>query len=133
MPNVFDSEGRGPSMTQLYAVGLVFLVLVAATATLLIAKSRGALDPFVRVSAELINVGDGLPVKSDVKFRGVLVGFVSGVVPAEAGRPNIVSLNLKPHYAAGIPDTVTARVVPSNVFAVSSVQLVDSGPSFAKT
>jgi virulence factor Mce-like protein len=127
MPNVFDSEGRGPSMTQLYAVGLVFLVLVAATATLLIAKSRGALDPFVRVSAELINVGDGLPVKSDVKFRGVLVGFVSGVVPAEAGRPNIVSLNLKPHYAAGIPDTVTARVVPSNVFAVSSVQLVDSG------
>jgi len=34
---------------------------------------------------------------------------------------------LKPEYARDIPATVTARVVPSNVFAVSSVQLVDNG------
>jgi virulence factor Mce-like protein len=85
----------------------------------------------VRVSAELTNVGDGLPAKSDVKFRGVLVGFVNGVVPATGGRPNIVNIDLKPAYAAGIPDTVTARVVPSNVFAVSSVQFVDSGKETA--
>jgi virulence factor Mce-like protein len=127
MPNSFDTETRGPSNARLFVVGVVFLVTAAATGTLLIAKSRGALDSFVRVTAELVNVGDGLPVKSDVKFRGVLVGFVAGVVPARAGRPNVVSLNLKSQYAAGIPDTVTARVVPSNVFAVSSVQLVDKG------
>lgn len=126
MPNSFDTETRGPSNARLFVVGVVFLVAAAATGTLLIAKSRGALDSFVRVTAELVNVGDGLPVKSDVKFRGALVGFVSGVVPAHEGRPNVVSLNLKPQYAAGIPDTVTARVVPSNVFAVSSVQLVDN-------
>lgn len=127
MPNSFDTETRGPSNARLFVVGVIFLVTAATTGTLLIAKSRGALDSFVRVTAELVNVGDGLPVKSDVKFRGALVGFVSGVVPAHAGRPNVVSLNLKPQYAAGIPDTVTARVVPSNVFAVSSVQLVDKG------
>jgi virulence factor Mce-like protein len=127
MPNSFDFETRGPSNARLFVVGLVFLVIAATTVTLLIAKSRGALDSFVRVTAELVNVGDGLPVKSDVKFRGALVGFVSEVVPAQAGRPNVVGLNLKPQYAAGIPDTVTARVVPSNVFAVSSVQLVDNG------
>jgi virulence factor Mce-like protein len=127
MPNSFDLETRGPSNARLFVVGLVFLVIAATTVTLLIAKSRGALDSFVRVTAELVNVGDGLPVKSDVKFRGALVGFVSEVVPAQAGRPNVVGLNLKPQYAAGIPDTVTARVVPSNVFAVSSVQLVDNG------
>lgn len=112
---------------RLAIAGLIFLVIVATVITLLIAKSRGALDRFVRVSAELVNVGDGLPAKSDVKFRGVLVGFVSGVIPAEIGRPNIVRINLKPQYASGIPITVTARVVPSNVFAVSSVQLVDNG------
>jgi virulence factor Mce-like protein len=127
MPNSFDFETRGPSNARLFVVGVAFLVITATTVTLLIAKSRGALDPFVRVTAELVNVGDGLPVKSDVKFRGALVGSVSGVVPAQAGRPNVVGLNLKPQYAAGIPDTVTARVVPSNVFAVSSVQLVDNG------
>jgi len=126
MPNPFDPGPRGPSMGRLLVVGVAFLAMVATTVTLLIAKSRGALEPFVRVTAELTNVGDGLPEKSDVKFRGVLVGFVGGVVPARSGRPNIVRLNLRPQYAAGIPATVTARVVPSNVFAVSSVQLVDN-------
>jgi virulence factor Mce-like protein len=127
MPNSFDTETRGPSNARLFVVGVVFMVIAASTVTLLIAKSRGALDSFVRVTAELVDVGDGLPVKSDVKFRGALVGFVSGVVPAHAGHANAVALNLKPQYAAGIPGTVTARVVPSNVFAVSSVQLVDNG------
>ena len=32
-----------------------------------------------------------------------------------------------PRFAQHIPATVTARVVPSNVFAVSSIQLVDNG------
>ena len=32
----------------------------------------------------------------------------------------MVRLDLFPHYAAEIPDTVTARVVPSNVFAGSA-------------
>jgi virulence factor Mce-like protein len=127
MANSFDAEGRGPSDGRLLVLGLIFVVIVAVTCVLMIAKSRGALDPFVRVSATLVNVGDGLPAKSDVKFRGVLVGYVAGVVPTQGGRPNVVSLNLKPQYASGIPNTVTARVVPSNVFAVSSVQLVDNG------
>jgi virulence factor Mce-like protein len=131
MPNSFDHDGRGPSNTRLFVAGVAFALVVLLIAALMIAKYKGRLDPIVRVRAELINVGDGLPAKSDVKFRGVLVGFVSGVVPAEGERPNIVHIDLKPAYAAGIPDTVTARVVPSNVFAVSSVQFVDDGKDTA--
>lgn len=127
MPNSFDHEGRGPSNTRLFVAGASFILILSVIAAAMIAKYQGKLDPIVRVNAELINVGDGLPAKSDVKFRGVLVGFVSDVVPARGARPNIVHIDLKPTYAAGIPDTVTARVVPSNVFAVSSVQFVDNG------
>ncbi|GFG70444.1 MlaD family protein [Mycolicibacter senuensis] len=127
MPNSFDANDRGPSNPRLFVNGLAFLAIAATAAVLMIAQSQGALQHSVRVSAELTNVGDGLPVKSDVKFRGVLVGFVSAVTPAAAGRPNIVRLDLSPEHAPGIPGTVTARVVPSNVFAVSSVQLVDNG------
>ncbi|KLO31863.1 mammalian cell entry protein [Mycolicibacter heraklionensis] len=127
MPNSFDANDRGPSNLRLFVSGLVLLAIVAIGVALLIAQSQGVLQHSVRVSAELTNVGDGLPVKSDVKFRGVLVGFVSAVTPATAGHPNIVRIDLSPAYAPGIPDTVTARVVPSNVFAVSSVQLVDNG------
>jgi phospholipid/cholesterol/gamma-HCH transport system substrate-binding protein len=131
MPNSFDHAGRGPSNIRLFVTGVAFVLVVFVIAALMIAKYKGRLDAIVRVSAELVNVGDGLPAKSDVKFRGVLVGFVSGVVPAEGERPNIVHIDLKPAYAAGIPDTVTARVVPSNVFAVSSVQFVDNGKDTA--
>ena len=55
----------------------------------------------------------------------------NNVVPAADGRPNYVHIDLKSQYAQSIPSTVTARVVPSNVFAVSSVQLVDRGPGAA--
>lgn len=127
MPNSFDSDGRGPSNGRLTVAGLCFLLIGALIVCLLIAKSQGRLEHIVRITAEMTDVGDGLPAKSDVKFRGVLVGYVAGVVPAALSRYNIVHLDLRPDYASGIPNTVTARVVPSNVFAVSSVQLVDNG------
>ena len=86
---------------------------------------RASSTTYVRVVADLVNVGDGLPQKSDVKYHGVLVGAVDSVIPAANGDPNFVHIDLNPEYAGSIPAAVTARVVPSNVFAVSSVQLVD--------
>jgi ABC-type transporter Mla subunit MlaD len=131
MTNSFEPDGRGPSHRQLLGCGVVVLVIVAiATATLLV-KSTGRLDPYVRVVADLVNVGDGLPQRSDVKYHGVLVGVVDSVTPAADGNPNFVHIDLNPQYAQSIPTGVTARVVPSNVFAVSSVQLVDRGPGAA--
>ncbi len=94
-----------------------------------IAKSEGVFSDRVEVTAMLGNVGDGLPSGSDVKFRGALVGTVEDVSPSIDGRPNEVVLSLDPHFAQAIPANVTARVVPSNVFAVSSIQLVDNGPA----
>ena len=94
----------------------------------LLAKSTGRLEDYVEVVADLGNVGDGLPQKSDVKYHGALVGAVDSVVPAANGKPNYVHIELKPEYAKSIPAAVTARVIPSNVFAVSSVQLIGNGP-----
>lgn len=131
MPNRFDFDGRGPSTPALVASGIAFLLVCALTGWLLMEKSQGKLDPRVQVTAVLRSVGDGLPPKSDVKFRGVLVGMVRDVIPAAGNAPNVVHIDLKPDRAHGIPKTVTARIVPSNAFAVSSVQLVDNGPASA--
>lgn len=128
MPNSFELDGRGPSDRQLLGCGVAVVVVAALLTAALLAKSTGRLNDYVRVVADLVNVGDGLPRKSDVKYHGVLVGMVDNVVPAANGRPNYVQINLKPEYATSIPAAITARVVPSNVFAVSSVQLVDNGP-----
>ncbi len=127
MRNSFDLDGRGPTDRQLIGGGIVVVLVAALITGVLLVKSTGRLDPFVRVVANLVNVGDGLPQRSDVKYHGVLVGAVESVTPAANGEPNYVHINLDPHYAKSIPATVTARVVPSNVFAVSSVQLVDQG------
>lgn len=126
MPNSFELDGRGPSDRQLFAIGIAVVVVGALLTTGMLVKSTGKLDDYVRVIADLVNVGDGLPQKSDVKYHGVLVGSVNGVVPAAQGKPNYVHIDLKEEFAKSIPATVTARVVPSNVFAVSSVQLVGS-------
>ncbi|WP_166902304.1 MlaD family protein [Mycobacterium sp. DL440] len=131
MGNSLETDGRGPSDQQLLGCGAAVLVVAALVSTVLLVKATGRLDARVPVVAALINVGDGLPQRSDVKYHGVLVGMVDDVVPAANGDPNFVHIDLKPEYAGSIPNTVTARVVPSNVFAVSSVQLVDhaGGPA----
>nr|ABP42506.1 Mammalian cell entry related domain protein [Mycolicibacterium gilvum PYR-GCK] len=127
MANSFEFDGRGPSDRQLLVCGVAVLAIVSIVTAVLLVKSTGRLDPRVRVVAAMVNVGDGLPQRSDVKYHGVLVGAVDDVTPAENGEPNFVHIDLKPEYAKSIPANVTARVVPSNVFAVSSVQLVGSG------
>lgn len=127
MANSLDTDGRGPSDQQLLGAGIAVLLVIAMTTAGLLAKSTGMLNSYVRVVADLMNVGDGLPAQSDVKYHGLLVGSVTDVIPAAYGKPNYVHINLKPDYAKDIPNSVTARVVPSNVFAVSSIQLVDSG------
>ena len=129
--NSLDPDGRGPSNRQLLGCGVALLVVAALVTATLLVKSTGRLDPYVRVVADLVNVGDGLPQRSDVKYHGVLVGVVDSVTPAADGNPNFVHIDLNPEYAQSIPAGVTARVVPSNVFAVSSVQLVDQGPGAA--
>ncbi|MBH0779718.1 MlaD family protein [Nocardia bovistercoris] len=128
MSIAFEAEDRNLTDVGLFLRGLAVLAVVTATVAAMIARSEGAFTPTVEVTAMLVDVGDGLPKRSDVKYRGVLVGSVAEVAAATAGQPNTVRIDLVPEHAAGIPATVTARVVPSNVFAVPSVQLIDNGP-----
>ncbi|MGY0499476.1 MCE family protein [Nocardia sp. FBN12] len=128
MAIVFESDDRRLSNAKLFVRGVAALAVVAAAVTAMVARSEGAFAQTVEVTAMLVDVGDGLPKRSDVKYRGVLVGSVAEVVPASGGAANKVRIDLVPEHAAGIPATVTARVVPSNVFAVPSIQLIDNGP-----
>lgn len=127
MAKVFDVSGRGPSNKRLMILGIGMIIASLVISTLLVFKSQGRLENYTRVTADLKNVGDGLPARSDVRYHGLLVGTTADVTPAAYGKPNFVDLDLEGQYAKDIPKTVTARVVPSNVFAVSSVELVDNG------
>lgn len=127
MARVFDISGRGPTPRRLMVLGITMIVASCIVAALLVAKSQGRLENYTRITADLNNVGDGLPSRSDVRYHGLLVGTTTNVTPAAFGKPNFVDIDIQGQYAPSIPNTVTARVVPSNVFAVSSVELVDNG------
>ncbi|OZD74187.1 hypothetical protein CH272_21330 [Rhodococcus sp. 05-340-1] len=123
---MFDVGGRAPSMSALVIRGLCVFLLFSTIAGLLLARYTGVWRNTVDVVASMSTLGDGLPQNADVKFRGVLVGAVAGVDSDPTGN-STVEIRLNPARAKTIPDTVTARVVPSNIFAVSSIELVDTG------
>ena len=115
-------------MRQLLVAGVAGVVVFALILTFLMARYKGyIMHPKVDVTANLSTTGDGLPADADVKFRGVLVGTVKDVAVADQGMQQRVHIELKPEYTDGIPANVTARVVPSNLFAVTSVELVYNG------
>ncbi|MFD3744615.1 MCE family protein [Nocardia sp. NPDC058633] len=123
---IIDPSGRGPTMKQLYVAGACGLLVFAVILVFLTARYQGHFVPKVNVVANLSTTGDGLPSDADVKFRGVLVGVVKNVDIGKNAEQK-VNIELKPEFAEGIPNTVTARVVPSNLFAVTSVELVYNG------
>ncbi|MFB7720564.1 MULTISPECIES: MlaD family protein [unclassified Nocardia] len=128
---ILDPSGRGPTMRQLLIAGVAGLVVFALILGFLMARYKGAFVDKVNVTANLTTTGDGLPDNADVKFRGVLVGAVKNVSVAAKGELQQVHIEMKPEYTGGIPANVTARVVPSNLFAVTSVELVYNGADAA--
>lgn len=125
---IIDPSGRGPTMRQLLVAGLAGLVVFALVLGFLFLRYQGKFQDKVNVTANLGTTGDGLPADADVKFRGILVGAVKKVSVAEEGKLQQVRIEMKPEFAGDIPASVTARVVPSNLFAVTSVELVYNGP-----
>ncbi|MEV5648031.1 MCE family protein [Nocardia sp. NPDC052254] len=129
---IIDPSGRGPTMRQLLIAGACGLIVFVIALAFLFARYQGyILKPAVGVTANLTTTGDGLPANADVKFRGVLVGEVKDVSVAAKGELQQVHIDMKPDYISSIPANVTARVVPSNLFAVTSVEFVYNGADAA--
>lgn len=125
---IIDPSGRGPTMRQLLVAGTIGCLVFLAGLWLLMLRYGGDFTPKTTVVANLTTTGDGLPQKADVKFRGIFVGSVDSVDVAALGENQRVTISMKPEYVSGVPNTVTARVVPSNVFAVTAIELIDNGP-----
>jgi phospholipid/cholesterol/gamma-HCH transport system substrate-binding protein len=109
------------------ARGTLFLMVCAVALALLFMNSRGSFRNDPTAIAKVRSIGDGLPPGSDVKFRGVLVGRVSSVDVGATSHGAVVHMTLKPEHVAGIPAAVAVRIVPSNIFAQPSLELVEIG------
>ncbi|MGL4306184.1 MAG: MCE family protein [Mycobacteriaceae bacterium] len=121
---IIDPSDRGPTMNSLMLRGFLTLVVAALLGFLLSAKYRGEFATEVTVTAQMVDVGDGLPNNADVKYRGVLVGSVVGSGISEENSGKYLELKLNSNFSENIPENTTARIVPSNIFAVSSIELL---------
>ncbi|MFE3446664.1 MCE family protein [Nocardia sp. NPDC059180] len=126
---ILDPSGRGPTARQLTLSGLAVMGTIVLLLGLLALRYTGYFESKVPVTVTLTSTGDGLPARADVKFRGMVVGAVSTVDVVAAGQRQEVAVDLKPVVAETIPDNVTARVIPNNLFGVTAIELVDNGPS----
>ncbi|NKY37844.1 MCE family protein [Nocardia speluncae] len=124
---IVDHSGRGPRPWHMTVAGLVMLTVLAVLLGLLGLRYTGRFEDSVLVRAVLTSTGDGLPERADVKFRGMVVGAVSAVDVVAAGKRQQVAIDLDSRIAPTIPDNVTARVVPNNLFGVTGIELVDNG------
>ncbi|MGW5923531.1 MlaD family protein [Nocardia fluminea] len=122
-----DPSGRGWSRKRLGLAGVAMAATLSSVVGMLGLRYTGYFADTVAVTAMMTSTGDGLPARADVRFRGMLVGSVSEVDIAEKGLRQRVGLRLDPAAAAAIPISVTARVVPANIFGVSAIELVDNG------
>ncbi|HEY1969551.1 MAG TPA: MCE family protein [Pseudonocardia sp.] len=129
MRDFVDPSGRGDRPSVLAVRGVVAVLVISVVVALLLVQYRGGFRDVVRVTAVLDDIGDGVNAGADVKLRGVLVGQVSALELQPGAGPHglpthAVTLEMRPKQVGPIPASVTARVVPTNVFGAPSIELL---------
>ena len=127
-----DTGGRDPSVQQYLLRGIAFLAVMLLALALLMMRYQGVFDKTTDVTANMTDVGDGLIDGADVRYNGLIVGSVKDVKTV-SGQDKKVDLELDPKQARGIPAAVTARTVPSNLFGVNSVELIQPSDTAGAT
>lgn len=112
------------------ALGVVFLCLLLLGVWLTYATFTKKFASYERITLTTSNIGLQLPIRADVKVRGVIVGEV---LEASAGdeRGAELTLGIYPDKIDDIPANVTGSIVPKTLFGEKYVSLVvpETGPS----
>lgn len=101
--------------------GAVFLAVLALVVGVLALVGRGTFADTITTTSRFDTVGGALATGADVKYRGVIVGRVTGL--AEAGDEVRATLQLDRRAVAAVPANVVARVLPASVFGIAFVDL----------
>jgi phospholipid/cholesterol/gamma-HCH transport system substrate-binding protein len=104
------------------ALGVASLGVVVAILAMLFAYLNRAFVETVDVTASIPLTGAPLPVGSEVKARGVVVGRITDA--KVVGERGVLTLELNPADAKLIPANVTSRALPTTLFGKEFLDLV---------
>jgi len=103
-------------------LGICFLALLVGGVWLTNAIFTKKFVDYDKVTLESSSIGLQLPLRADVKLRGVIVGEVLDFHPTDSGDATI-ELGLYPSQIDSIPANVTAEIVPKTLFGEKYVAL----------
>ncbi len=103
------------------AYGVVFLTLCLLFVWLTYAVFTKKFSDYDEVTLQSSKTGLSLPVRADVKIRGVLVGEVLDVESTGDGAD--LTLGIYPDERATIPSNVSAQILPKTLFGEKFVSL----------
>lgn len=108
-------------------LGAAFFVLLALFIGWSVTRYDGTFDEAVNVDLVLDSAGNALPLRADVKVRGVLVGHVDSTSVQDGSV--VAHLAIEPPFASAISREATARLLPKTLFGERYVALiVPAGP-----
>lgn len=102
-------------------IGLVFLLLMAASLWFTYAIFSQKFTSFEPVTLQSSTIGLQMPQRADVKYRGVIVGQVRDFKPTRDGAE--LELGIYPDSMKVIPADVTGAILPKTLFGEKYVSL----------
>jgi phospholipid/cholesterol/gamma-HCH transport system substrate-binding protein len=106
-------------------IGVLFLALMAGAVWFTYAIFSNKFTDYDRVTLRTSSIGLQMPLRADVKYRGVRVGEVLAFKPTTAGAD--VTLGLFPDQVDTIPADVTGAILPKTLFGEKFVSLESAG------
>lgn len=102
-------------------LGLLLFALVIGFVAVTVLQYNRVFTKTTAIYLETDSAGNSLPVRADVKIRGVLVGTVA----SQEARDNkvVLKLEIKPDQVHNIPSNTTARLLPKTLFGERFVAL----------
>ena len=104
------------------ALGVVFLVLMLAAVWATYGVFTKKFSDYDEVTVQASKIGLQLPMRADVKIKGVIVGEVLDYEPTADGAD--ITLGLYQDRTTDIPENVTASILPKTLFGEKFVSLV---------
>ncbi len=119
--------------------GLLYIAVVCGLVALSVAFYNKSFSTFVTVTLKTDHTGNQLQPQSDVKERGIIVGFVKSVKVDSGSHACTehtltcvsVKLAIYPDRASIIPNNVTAQILPKTLFGEQYVSLSIPGGNVA--
>jgi len=112
---------RGRAALYQRALGLLFMVVVAALVALTVGLYQKAFTPVTMIGLDADRAGNQLTPGADVKVRGLLVGEVRSI--RSTGQGARLELALNPETAGQLPADLHALLLPKTLFGEKFVAL----------